>query len=141
MKVRLWYISEVDGIPAMRLMILFLVFVGCAGAQTIAPVTVEGKNPLKGQFTATNNQLKEILVTVSPYSVEVQNSKVIYKPLGFGQAGVKLSESSFRLGPKQSRVILYQVTCSRCAIALFTTFYGSKKHTGTNQPGYKCTSA
>jgi hypothetical protein len=81
-----------------------------AKAQTVAPVWTECSNKCSGSFEITNNGLTPLQFTVETSSLRYEPGvpKLISAPLNSAVA-IKLSESSGRLSPKETRRIFFQI--------------------------------
>jgi len=115
---------------------LFVVVVA-ASAQTISPLSTSykvkaGKNA-SGQFTVTNNALMPSNVVVETAAFRWVNGQQVLEPVG-ANVHVKLSETSFRVGARQSHTFNYSVSCDRlpCAVAMFAGFMSGHVENGVN---------
>jgi hypothetical protein len=95
---------------ALGMFIALLVPQAMLRAQAISPVIAEYHGKARGQFQITNNTLYPMDVVLEPFSF-VANSKgqPIYGPLE-PQIHVQLSDTSFRLAPRQIYTVYYNAT-------------------------------
>lgn len=93
-----------------RIAILILSVAGVAGAQTISPVTAECGRKCSGSFTIQSNALVPMVVTVEPYSFALDGNGKHFRPLDW-TTRVQLSQTSARLGPKETHEFSYRIRC------------------------------
>jgi hypothetical protein len=101
-------------------------FMVAASAQSVSPIIAEGgKGKGRGYFTARNESLDNEVVTVVARSFSTDtNGKPIFRALD-PDVNLKLSSYSARLGPKQTHIFDYDITCSKnCAVAFDVMFMG-----------------
>jgi hypothetical protein len=101
-------------------------FMVAASAQTVSPVIAEGgKGKARGYFTAKNETLDYEVVTVTAHSFSADaNGKPQFRPLD-PDVNLKLSSSSARLGPNQTHIFDYDISCPHnCAVAFDVVFMG-----------------
>ena len=105
---------------AILLMIVF-VFAGTARAQTISPVIVEYKEKARGKFEVHNDAVVPLNVVLEPRSFSVdEKGQPFFRKLDEG-IHVKLSAMSFRLAPRQTYTVFYEVTAE--AVPAWLTIY------------------
>jgi len=95
-------------------------------AQTISPVISECKGPrCRGEIVLTNNQIVPLAAYIETQSLAASDGKVLYRHLDSG-INIRLTNNSARLGPRQSYVIGYEITCREmpCVVNLGTVFQG-----------------
>lgn len=79
-------------------------------AQAISPVIAEYHGKARGQFQVINNTLYPMDVVLEPFSFVVNSKgRPIYGPLE-PQIQVRLSDTSFRLAPRQTYRVYYDAT-------------------------------
>jgi hypothetical protein len=116
---------------AMRKLLIFLVLelivlllAGAACGQTVSPILQELKgsptHPAKGEFLITNNSVQPLNVTLETRSLIPGDIHPSFVPLTPG-TDVRLSESSFRIPAKGSRIVWFEVRCSNCGIAIYSS--------------------
>lgn len=99
-----------------RILIAVLLFAGVAGvvgAQTISPISQDfGKGKASSDVTITNDGLQTISVSFWVATFTVENGQKISKTLAETPGvTVKLSTTSLKIPPKQSRVVSYDAKC------------------------------
>ena len=90
-------------------------------AQTVSPVILEYREKAKGSFQLTNDTVVPMSVSIEPRSFSVDpegNPK--FRKLD-EQIKVRLSTTSFRLGPRQTFTIFYDATAAQVP-AWFTIY-------------------
>jgi hypothetical protein len=107
--------------------ILALILVAVAApalcAQSLSPLTAEGgKGKMHGQFTVSNPEVVDMTTTVSPVSFDWTPGGAVARPLD-SSAVVNISESSAKIGPKQSHTFYFDATCNapRCSLVFLTS--------------------
>jgi hypothetical protein len=119
---------------AVFIVLDLILFVVVASAQTsVSPLIVEGKGPrVKGEFSITNQGLLPAVVTLSPvgFMVSPQDETTFHElePT----THITLSESSAKIGPRQSRVFAYDITCDKlpCWLTVYTSAVIGKTPSG-----------
>jgi hypothetical protein len=97
-------------------------------AQSISPVILEYREKAKGQFQVTNDTEYPLDVVLEPFSFNVgAEGKPAYRPLDPG-IQVKLSTTSFRLGPKQAYTVFYDARAEQ--LPAWFTIYATVMKTG-----------
>jgi hypothetical protein len=97
-------------------LMMLLTAIRYADGQTISPVIQECGRKCSGTFKLTNNGLDPMAVVVTSQSFTIVNGKQV-----FGDAAsVTLSETSARIGPKQSHDFDVKIRCLQtpCAVQL-----------------------
>lgn len=118
--------------------VIQIVFAIVAHAQvSISPVIGElhsKKNVARGEFTLQNNSLRPVFVTVDAKSFNLMKSAAgdaisVFRPL---DAKLEFSETSFRLGPQESREVSYRLQCVSypCAVEVWASFIVGKSDSG-----------
>lgn len=93
--------------------ILYLGLVTCAAVgQTVSPLVAEGgKGKAKGEFTVTNNSVQPLIVSITAMSFKLKaDGSSLYYPLE-NTVGLKMGETSSRIGARQSRTFSYEIQC------------------------------
>jgi hypothetical protein len=86
---------------------------GAAQAQTISPVIVEYKEKARGKFEVQNDSVLPLNVVLEPRSFSVdEKGNPFFRALD-EDIQVKLSAMSFRLAPRQTYTVFYDVTSTR----------------------------
>jgi hypothetical protein len=96
---------------------------GCvhAYAQTIQPVITEYVEKADGKFEVVNDTLTPMAIVLEPRSFSIaEDGRGVYRALDPG-IHVKLSDTSFRLEPKQSYYVFYKATSDQLP-AWFTVY-------------------
>jgi len=96
-----------------RLLVLMLILAARVNAQvTIAPFMGECGKKCNGMFMLRNDSVSPVVFTVDAYSVTFSQEKQgpVQKPLN--DVTLKLSQSSGRLSPKESRQIEFKFQCA-----------------------------
>jgi hypothetical protein len=104
---------------------MFAFAVATAAQVSVTPVIVEGKGRPRahGEFTVTNVGLAPVLVQIEPMSFTPQaNGDAAYRALDPG-THVTLTQSSAKIGAKQSHTFAYQVQCDK--LPCFFTLYAA----------------
>lgn len=114
-------------------LILLLILVAPALAQSISPVVSECGKRCSGEFTITNPGIRPMFVTVQPFSfsLDAATGKSILRALD-STASVKLDEMSARVGPLSSHTFGYHIQCEAvpCLITLYAEVTGGHTDTG-----------
>src|SRR6266850_3979310 len=105
---------DLGGRRAWRLLLLVVgvsVSPRTAAAQTIRPVVVQYRQPhAQGRFEVVNDGLVPLSAVLEPKSFSVtDDGEAIYRPLD-PSIHLRLSAMSFRIPPRQTRVVFYDVT-------------------------------
>ena len=92
-----------------------------ASAQTVSPILNECGKKCSGTFTIQSNVLIPMAVTVEPYSFSLDKAGKHLRPLD-STTHVKLSETSARLGPKETHEFSYKIICDSlpCSVAFLS---------------------
>jgi hypothetical protein len=93
--------------------LLVLFFLAWAvSAQSVSPLVAEGgKGKAKGEFVVTNNSVQPLVVTIQALSFKLTNDgHTVYLPLDVKSVAL-LSETSARVGAKQTHSFGYRVEC------------------------------
>jgi hypothetical protein len=110
---------------SLKLALLILVTAGATCGQSVGPVTADCTKNCKGSFFIQNQSVVPMAFTIEPYSMHfAQNAvKPTIDTLDPGVV-VKLSETSGRLSPKETRQIDYKIICAKapCVTTLLTGF-------------------
>src|SRR5260221_2567852 len=101
----------------LGLIVVQVIFAVTAQAQvSITPVINElhSKKTARSEFTLQNGSLRPIFVTVDAKSFTLTKSATgetlsVFRPL---DAKLEFSETSFRLGPLESRQVSYKLSCN-----------------------------
>jgi len=111
----------------MKRIFLFVIlellgFAIAASAQQISPLIAEGgKGKARGEFTVTNNGVQPMITTVEAQSFMLTaEGKSVFLPLD-QNVYVKIDQSSFKVGPRQTHIVSYEVQCLKeqpCLVAL-----------------------
>ncbi len=112
------------------LAVLFLTI--AAQAQTVSPVIVEYREKAKGQFQISNDSVVPLNVSLEPRSFSVDGEgHPTFRKLD-AEIHVRLSTTSFRLGPKQTFVIFYDASSTRTPawFTIYSTLTGPPNPTG-----------
>ncbi|NDQ56021.1 MAG: hypothetical protein GZ088_02980 [Acidipila sp.] len=101
-------------------------------AQTVSPVILEYREKAKGSFQITNDTVVPMSVSVEPRSFSVDpegNPK--FRKLD-EQIKVRLSSTSFRLGPRQTFTIFYDATAQKLPVwfTIYSTVTGPPNPNG-----------
>ena len=94
----------------LAIMVLLLTAAGSASAQTLSPIVQEYGKKANGSFLLQNNTVQPLAVTIEAYSFSVDAKGKHVRPLD-STVEVKLSETSARLGPKETHEIDYAIRC------------------------------
>lgn len=118
--------------------ILVLIFSASAvRSQTISPLVSECSRKCSGSFTLENNAVIPLVATIQAFQFTLDSKGQHFRALD--TAHVILSDSSARLGPRETREINYKIRCDepKCGVAILATMVvGSTKNssgTGTIQ--------
>lgn len=106
--------------------LMLLVLTASGFAQTISPVVVQYRGKARGVFTVSSAALVPLAGVVVPYSFSVdENGNVAVRPLD-NSTHVRLSVTSFRIPPKGSYTVSYDVTCDQapCWLEFLTYLTG-----------------
>jgi hypothetical protein len=95
------------------LILELLGFVILASAQTVGPLVAEGgKGKAKGEFVVTNNGVVPMVTTVEAVQFRLTpDGKSVFSPIDSSKESVKVLESSFKVGPRQTHTVAYEVQC------------------------------
>ena len=97
-------------------------FAVAASAQSVSPLVAEGgKGKAKGAFTVTNNGVQPLLTTVEAVSFRFSaEGKPVWIPVDPAKVSVKVDQSSFKVGPRQTHTVSYDIEChvTPCTVAL-----------------------
>jgi hypothetical protein len=107
-------------ITALVLAVLFAATT--AQLQTVAPISEDfGHGKALTQVTIQNNQLTPLAVSLSAGQFIVKDGQKQIVPME-PDVLVKIAQTSFRIPPKQTRIIDYQVFCPRgCNVEISAT--------------------
>jgi hypothetical protein len=98
---------------AQALSLFFVLFLSETSAQTIRPVIVEYLGQAKGRIELLNDSLVPSDVIVEPRGFRITTTgQVVFQELD-PSLHVKLSATSLRIPPKQSRFIFYEAKADR----------------------------
>ena len=87
---------------------LAVALVASLPAQTVRPVIVQYSGVARGKFELVNNGLRPMSVVLEPMSFSItEDGDGVYGPLA-SSIHLKLSETSFRIPPQQSRFVFYE---------------------------------
>jgi hypothetical protein len=90
-------------------------------AQTVSPVILEYREKAKGSFQLTNDTVVPMSVSIEPRSFSVDpDGNPTYRKLD-EQIKVRLSATSFRLGPRQTFTVFYDASAQQIP-AWFTIY-------------------
>src|ERR1700675_4831535 len=88
--------------------VLALVLAAPGFAQTVRPVIVQYSGAARGKFELVNNGLQPMSVVLQPMSFTItEGGDGVYGPLA-SSIHLKLSATSFRIPPQQSRFVFYE---------------------------------
>lgn len=111
----------------MKFLLIAILFCSTAAySQTISPVISEAKGPrVRGEFSVTNNSIVPLAVYIEPQNLIANSGKLLALHLDPG-TNILLTDSSIKLGPRQSWTVGYQITCTAmpCVVNFGTTFSG-----------------
>ena len=93
-----------------RIAALVLLFASAASAQTVFPVISEYGKKANGSFQLENNTLLPLAVTIEAYNFSVDKTGKHMRKLD-STTHIQLSETSMRMGPKETREISYRLKC------------------------------
>jgi hypothetical protein len=105
---------------------------GAAQAQTISPVIVEYKEKAKGKFELMNDSVLPLNVVIDPRSFSVDaEGHPTFRPLD-ADVKVRLSAMSFRLAPRQTYTVFYEVETPRLPtwVCIYAVVTGATTPTG-----------
>jgi hypothetical protein len=92
-------------------------------AQTVQPVIVEYQQKADGRIEVTNSTLQPMAVVLEPRSFSIsEDGRGIYRPID-PSIHLKLSTTSFLLGPQQTYYVFYKATADTLP-AWFTVYAG-----------------
>ena len=99
----------------------FLIISGPARSQTISPLITECGKKCSGSFTLTNNGVIPMAATIEAFQFSLDSKGQHFRSLD--TAHVTLSDTSARLGPKETREINYKITCDAlpCEVGVLAT--------------------
>ena len=106
-----------------KLLIVFLVAAPALYSQSLSPLVAEGgRGKFHGQFTVSNPEVVDMVTTVQAESFDWSKDGAVARPLD-SNVVVNLSESSAKIGPKQSHTFYFDATCNapRCSLAFLTS--------------------
>ena len=87
---------------------LAVALVASGSAQTVRPVIVQYSGVARGKFELVNNGLQPMGVVLQPMSFSItEDGDGVYGPLA-SSIHLKLSATSFRIPPQQSRFVFYE---------------------------------
>jgi hypothetical protein len=112
------------------LAVLFLAI--AAQAQTVSPVIMEYREKAKGQFQISNDSVVPLNVSLEPRSFSVDGEgHPTFRKLD-AEVHVRLSTTSFRLGPKQAFTIFYDASAARPPVwfTIYATITGPPNPSG-----------
>jgi len=92
-------------------------------AQALSPIIQElkgGKKPAKGEFTITNNSIQPMAVVLETKSLAFGADRPAFVALA-PETLVRLSEYSFKIPPKASHTVWFEVRCTDCGVAIFSS--------------------
>ena len=89
-----------------------LLFAATASAQTVSPIIAEGgRGKAHGEFTVKNDGVVPMVVTIQAVGFRLTSEgKSVYVPLE-STSVAKLSETSAKIGARQTRSFGYEVQC------------------------------
>jgi hypothetical protein len=92
-----------------------------AQSQTVSPSILQNVGSAKNQISIRSESLLPQIVTVEALGFDGGDT-ISLKPLK--DVSIKFSETSFRLGAKQTRLVYYEATCAQapCWFAVFVGF-------------------
>ena len=94
-----------------------------ASAQTVSPVIVEYREKASGSFQIYNDSFVPLAVMLEPRSFSVDDEgQPTFRPLD-PEVSVRLSETSFRVGPQQTYTVFYRAQSTR--LPAWFTIYAS----------------
>ena len=103
-------------------------------AQTVRPVIVQYDGTARGKFELVNNGLRPVNVILKPRGFTVtEDGKGIYQPLA-SEIHLKLSASSFRIPPRQSRFVFYEAHADGLPawFVIYSVFAGATRQSSVN---------
>jgi len=103
-------------------------------AQTVKPVIVQYAGSAKGKIELVNTTLRPLNVVLEPMSFTIDvDGNGIYMPLA-RETHLKLSSTSYRIPPRQSRFVFYEATPETLPswFVIYSAFSGSVKQSGVN---------
>lgn len=97
----------------MNKLICILVLVGAATAQSVSPVITQCGKRCGGQLTVTNDGTIPMAAIVEPWSFSLNpaTGRSMFRKLD-STVQVSLSETSARIGPKDSHTFDYDMKCA-----------------------------
>jgi hypothetical protein len=95
---------------AVALLFLSLCLCPTAKNQTISPIHAEFGKKAVGSFNYTNDTLQPMAVTLESYNFSIDKDGQHLRPLD-STTHIQLSETSARLGPKETHEFAYKLTC------------------------------
>src|ERR1700733_14969276 len=90
--------------------VLVLLFASVASAQTVFPVTSEYGKKANGSFLIQNNTILPQAVTIEAYNFFIDKTGRHNRKLD-STTHIQLSETSMRMGPKETHEISYRIKC------------------------------
>jgi len=109
-------------LPGIVLIVLGLLYTPLGlGQVQLSPIIQElrgsSTKPAKGEFTVTNAGIQPLNVTLEIQSLTFTSARPIFGPLTPG-IDVRLSETSFRIPPKASHEVYFEIRCVDCGVAI-----------------------
>jgi hypothetical protein len=113
---------------------LALLFIAAPShSQTIQPLIQECNRKCSGSFSITNNAVIPMAATIEAFQFSLDSKGQHFRSLD--TAHVSLSDTSARLGPRETREINYKIRCDAvpCEVAILTTMVlgNTKNSSGT----------
>jgi hypothetical protein len=113
----------------LTLALLLTAFVPCSHSQGISPLVTElkaGKKDTKTAIHLINASVFPLTAVLEPHRLTFDNGKASILPLDSG-IHLKLSETTLKIPPKQTRDVLISVSCDilPCAFTLTSIFQGA----------------
>jgi hypothetical protein len=110
-----------------------------ASAQSVSPLVAEGgKGKARGEFTVTNNGVQPLIVTVQPMSFKLRPGGTSLYYFLENTVGLKMNETSARIGAKQTHTFGYVIECHSeqpCLVAFLPRMVALQKTTTGFQVG------
>jgi len=113
---------------------LTLVFSANGFAQTVRPVIVQYSGVARGKIELINSSLKPVNVVLEPMSFQVtEDGNGTYEPLQ-PDMHLRLSTTSFRIPPQQSRFVFYEAKPERLPawFVIYGVFAGAAQPSSLN---------
>jgi hypothetical protein len=116
------------------LMALALLIISAAAhSQTISPLVTECNRKCSGSFSITNNGVIPMAATIEAFQFSLDSKGQHFRSLD--TAHVTLSDTSARLGPRETRELNYKIRCDAtpCEVAILATMVlgNTKNSSGT----------